>query len=563
MDATFEDRFQAARAALLRRYPWSAPTLLALRPVEKDRGTLSVDPWSRLYFNRSYADALTDAAFVGALWHETNHLLRRHADRFVDVESSTPGLSPRRGHKLANLAADAEINADLRGKVTLPDNVVFPETFGEPAGRIAEDYFGRLVKDAAEDAERRAKQRAEDAEREEDEDTDDDTGEDDEDGTDTGDTEEDEEDDGTDDGGSGSDESPADDSSEDGDASDGDEDADADDGAMDDDSGGGESEEDADDDSDDDGDDASSGEDGDAGSELDGDGSSEDDDEEDDDGCGSASGGNADGELPEPDDDEQAEAEARAREQAEAVLDAENNSPPGRGPGQSVVDAARALLGHSAYDWRATFAKVVRAAFEQATDEAEEYSFRRPSRRASAADPGIIPGSYRPTPLLSVVVDGSGSMDADKVTSALTEVAGVLERIAIPSFTGHIWSDGSGAYGGNTGPDGCDGHRTIAAREDAARLLEDYVAGGTAMLPGVVHALNDANGYPEVVVVLTDCEDGSWTVENPCPGVPVIVGGINAAEEYIAALPSWIVYVDVMPELDADGNPVRRSRRSY
>lgn len=560
MDATFEDRFQAARAALLRRYPWSAPTLLALRPVEKDKGTLSVDPWSRLYFNRAYADALTDAAFVGAIWHETNHLLRRHADRFGDVESSTR-VGPRKTHKVANIAADAEINADLRGKVTLPDNVVFPEAFGDTAGKIAEDYFERLIRNAEDAAEERAKRRAE---REED-----DAGEypDDDAETEDGDdgTEEDAEDteDGTDDGGSDGDESPADDSAEDGDTGDSDEDADADDGAMDDDSGDSGDSSDADDDSGDDpgdsDDDASSGEDGDTGSELDG----EDEDEEDDDGCGSASGGNADGELPEPDDDEQAEAEARAREQAEAVLDAENNSPPGRGPGKSVIDAARALLGHSAYDWRATFAKVVRAAFEQATDEAEEYSFRRPSRRASAADPGIIPGSYRPTPLLSVVVDGSGSMDADKVTAALTEVAGVLERIAIPSFTGHIWSDGSGQYGGNTDADGCDGHRTIAARDDAARLLENYVAGGTAMLPGVVHALNDANGYPEVVVVLTDCEDGSWTVENPCPGVPVIVGGINAAEEHIAALPSWVVYVDVMPELDADGNPIRRSRRSY
>lgn len=492
-----------------------------------------------MYFNRENTAQWTDAEFVGGLWHEVNHLLRHHPDRFTFVDENDA-----RNRKLANIAADCEINAEI--DCTLPEGVYYPESVGLSRGGYAESYYASLKQ--KQDEKREEAKRERDAERAErnddgtdDEESDDesnddegndddgddgsDDGDDDASGSDDGDTPEDGDDDesgdGGDDGesdGDGSDGDTGDSGDDDGDGMDGDGDGD-----------------------DDDGDDGDGDSDSDGGGDVDGDGTDADSDELPDPGCGSASGGTGDDELEEPSDEEREEVEREERKQARDIMDEyERNgySPFGKS-GESIVGNAKATLAVGEHDWRATFATVVRNAMEQATDEAEDFTFKRMSRRSASFDDIVIPGSFRPIPNLTVVVDSSGSMDAEKVTRAMTEVAAILERLAIPAFRATLCATS------------VEHEAVIRQRSDVETLLDYASFGGTDMMEGITEAVTRG---AEVVVCLTDCEC-SWDDVPPFNGVPVIVGYVgrghaNNPDRYVQTVQalSWATFVGIGDE---------------
>lgn len=126
-------RFQLAT----KTHPYLATALWSLVPVERPGlGTMAVDKWWRLYFDPDFVERKSDAEIAGVLYHEIQHLLRRHAERLA-------GYPPL----IANLAGDVAINDDIRQEgVTLPEEGVFPEKLGLEEKALEEEYADELMR---------------------------------------------------------------------------------------------------------------------------------------------------------------------------------------------------------------------------------------------------------------------------------------------------------------------------------------------------------------------------------------------------------------------------------
>lgn len=454
--AAFQQRFDLARMVLERKFRWARLTLRNLEPVRREEGTLAVDKYHRLYWG-PISETWTDKEFVGCLWHEVNHLLRHHPER-LDGMPKAHNMAPA----VANLAADLEINDDLRDQgITLPKGVFYsdrpelskPSVYTHPDHVSAEEHFMFFVDNVEEEEEGPG---------------------------------------GEGDGGEGEEQEGEGTSSPSGSNNP-------------DNPGQGGSPK------------PSQGE----APRKSPHGSNMPDPQ-----CGSGAG-NEPGpdEKGEPDPDNAAKLERDQRKQAEEIVKAvEEGGSQGIGISQDMYRASVEFLGKSETDWRSQMATEVRNAIEQRADEAEEYTFRRRSRRAYDVNDIILPGSYRPIPKLGVVVDVSSSMDRAKIESAMREVHGILERLAIPSFT---------AYPTNTD---VQGSIVIQSHLDVPRVFE-RIGGGTDMMKGIAHSL--ARG-DEVVIVLTDCQT-HWDENGPW-GIPVIVGGIRRGG---SSSPRWARLVDV------------------
>jgi predicted metal-dependent peptidase len=133
------ERIAAARLFLANHRPYLSVALWSLmpKPIE-GMGTFAVDKYWRLYYDPQLDwDVQTTAA---VLYHEVFHLLRDHAGR----------ASESRDPIIWNLAGDCEINDDIReeGFWNLPENCVYPDTFGLEDGKLAEYYYEQLIKNA-------------------------------------------------------------------------------------------------------------------------------------------------------------------------------------------------------------------------------------------------------------------------------------------------------------------------------------------------------------------------------------------------------------------------------
>lgn len=407
-EAAFQRRLDLARLVLERRYRWARRTLRGLEPVPMPTGTMACDKYRRLYYGPA-AMNFSDQEFIGAVWHEVNHILRHHHDRLSDMGRTDVGKMQTPG-QWANVAADLEINDDFADQgIELPEGVCYSEKFGHTPHRDAESHFYEFVDNYVEPE----PQESQDGEGE-----------------------------------------PAG---------------------------------------------------------LDSDQPN----------CGSGAGNDPiEGEQGESAPEDQAKQARDERRQDEEIVE----HGPGRGVSEDIYAAAVERLGKSEHDWRKTFAAEVRTAMEQRADEAEEYTFRRRSRRqAGFEDDFILPGSVRPVPKLGVEVDVSGSMDEQKLVAAMREVHGILERLAIPDFT---------VYACNTR---VVSETVVSTYSDIAKVFE-FTGGGTDMMNGMHKAVADGC---EVVIILTDA-DSPWDQLGPF-GVPVIVGGINRTRQP----PVWARTVDV------------------
>lgn len=254
-------------------------------------------------------------------------------------------------------------------------------------------------------------------------------------------------------------------------------------------------------------------------------------------GCGSGAGGEAVDEDDEPDGNQKARFNREQQKQAEDIVAEVEEGGGYSDVGKGLYEIAKGVLGKSEHDWRKTMGSVIRAAMERAQDDKEELTFRRPSRRGIAIPKMRLPSGYRPVPYLWVVVDVSGSMDKAKVTAAMRETHGILERLALPVFMGLAWDTELQA------------EVTIQTDSDIDKLLDKH-GGGTNMVAAINYAYKRG---AEVVVCLTDAEcdwhhdntyvNGDYVTEALIPGRPLIIGGINRDEGY--TLPSWAKVVDV------------------
>jgi predicted metal-dependent peptidase len=156
-------------------------------------------------------------------------------------------------------------------------------------------------------------------------------------------------------------------------------------------------------------------------------------------------------------------------------------------------------------NWRKVLAAELRRAVAEVSG-AVDYSYRRPSRRASVAGNVVLPALRRPVPDVAVVCDTSGSMTEDLLAEALAEVEGLLRALGMARQVRVL---------------ACDTAVGPARRVNSARQVELVGGGGTNMGTGIAAAAA-LRPKPAVTVVLTD----GYT---PWPSVPpkgtrVVVG---------------------------------------
>jgi predicted metal-dependent peptidase len=158
-----------------------------------------------------------------------------------------------------------------------------------------------------------------------------------------------------------------------------------------------------------------------------------------------------------------------------------------------------------AVDWRKALAAELRRAVAD-TMGAVDYSYRRPSRRASVAGPVVLPALRRPVPEIAVVCDTSGSMSEDLLAMALAEVEGLLRGVGVARQLRVL---------------ACDTAVGPARRVSSARQVELVGGGGTDMGAGIAAAAA-LRPRPAITVVLTDGYT-PWP-DGPPRGMRVVIG---------------------------------------
>jgi predicted metal-dependent peptidase len=156
-------------------------------------------------------------------------------------------------------------------------------------------------------------------------------------------------------------------------------------------------------------------------------------------------------------------------------------------------------------DWRRALAAELRKAVAD-TAGAVDYSYRRPSRRATVAGNVVLPALRRPVPEVAVVCDTSGSMSDELLSASLAEVDGLLSALGLIRSLRVL---------------ACDTAAGPAKQISSARQVELVGGGGTNMGTGIVAAAG-LRPRPAIIVVLTDGFT-PWPDEPP-RGSRVVVG---------------------------------------
>jgi predicted metal-dependent peptidase len=179
-----------------------------------------------------------------------------------------------------------------------------------------------------------------------------------------------------------------------------------------------------------------------------------------------------------------------------------------------------------AVDWRKALAAELRRALAD-TAGAVDYSYRRPSRRASVAGAVVLPALRRPVPDIAVVCDTSGSMSEELLAVALAEVEGLLRAVGAARRLRVL---------------ACDTAVAPVRRVSSARQVELIGGGGTDMGAGIEAAYR-LRPRPAIAVVLTDGYT-PWPDQSP-RGMRVVVGLIG---DEAPGAPDWARPVRVPAE---------------
>ena len=169
-------------------------------------------------------------------------------------------------------------------------------------------------------------------------------------------------------------------------------------------------------------------------------------------------------------------------------------------------------------DWRRALAAEVRAGVASVAG-CVDYSYMRPSRRASVTGDVIMPALRKPLPTVAIVIDTSGSMSDDLLAAAVAEVKGILQGVGLDRDHLHVLS--------------CDAYVHKVQRITSARQIELRGGGGTNMGAGIDAALQ-LRPSPSLIVVLTDGYT-PWPADGP-KRARVVVGLVGAGHW---PAPSW------------------------
>lgn len=181
-------------------------------------------------------------------------------------------------------------------------------------------------------------------------------------------------------------------------------------------------------------------------------------------------------------------------------------------------------------DWRHALAAEVGRGVQHVAG-AVDYSYRRPSRRASTSPTIVLPALEKPVPEVAVVCDTSGSMGDRQLARVLGEVEGILGGIGLRSRGVRVLA--------------VDASVQTVRRVSSARQVELIGGGGTDMSRGIEAAVA-LRPRPSVLVVLTDGLT-PWPERAP-RGVRVVVGMLTDAPgaSRLPPTPGWarVVRID-------------------
>jgi len=176
-------------------------------------------------------------------------------------------------------------------------------------------------------------------------------------------------------------------------------------------------------------------------------------------------------------------------------------------------------------DWRRALAAAVRAGFASAAG-CVDYSYMRPSRRASVMTGVVMPAMRKPLPTVAVVIDTSRSMSG-LLPDAVAEVDGILRGVGVGRDRLHVLS--------------CDVQVHRIQRLTSVRHVELYGGGGTDMGAGIAAAL-ELRPRPSVIVVITDGYT-PWPAAAP-QRARVVVGLVGTGNWEV---PAWARLVRIEP----------------
>ena len=181
-------------------------------------------------------------------------------------------------------------------------------------------------------------------------------------------------------------------------------------------------------------------------------------------------------------------------------------------------------------NWRRQLAAHVRRGAADVAGRVD-FTYRRPSRRASAVPDIVLPSLRQPLPQVALVIDTSGSMSDSMLGQALGEVTGVLRSLGVARRNLRVIA--------------CDARAFQAqhVRDLGAIRLEG--GGGTDMGAGL-DAAAALRPRPDLIIVLTDGYT-PWR-DAPPPGIRVVIGLMDRGGQ----TPGWAETVLVG---DAAGAP--------
>ena len=179
-------------------------------------------------------------------------------------------------------------------------------------------------------------------------------------------------------------------------------------------------------------------------------------------------------------------------------------------------------------DWRRRLAASVRAGIATTLGQVLP-TYARPSRRTSATGGVLLPARRAPVVRVAVVIDTSGSMHADDLAQAVSELAGILRAASVRDRNIRVWSCDTEAH-------------EITLTDDLTRLTLTG-GGGTDLTAGLIAATARRRDRPDLVVVLTD--GGTDWPDQP-PPASVVVGLIGS--HAVDTAPHWADVVRIEPE---------------
>ncbi|MDQ6728694.1 MAG: VWA-like domain-containing protein [Actinomycetota bacterium] len=161
-------------------------------------------------------------------------------------------------------------------------------------------------------------------------------------------------------------------------------------------------------------------------------------------------------------------------------------------------------------DWRRVLAAEIRKGLSTVSGRVD-YTYRRPSRRASASPDIVMPALERPVPEVLILCDTSGSMGDAELATVLAEVDGLLKGVGLARNRVRVMA--------------VDAAVQTVQQVTSARQINLVGGGGTDMGAGLAAAAR-LRPRPSVIVVLTDGMT-PWPQQAP-KGMQVVVGIISS-----------------------------------